>query len=377
MSGKDDPFGSGGKTVIRPNPLAGRVRPERPARPMSDPRSRLSAPRNRRSPTPNPSGSRLPIAYGQPPRPPMAGSAGAPSNYGSPARPGYGAPQSPVHSPMPTHPDAARHGMPVGDDWMHSGKASVFFPDTAPKAPVAAPHEKIPLEVALNARDGGEYSASNPITAAAAPLLILLGRLRLMIVDMQAVPLMNHVAQEIRDFEKQAGEAGVSPEDSHGRQIRAVRHRRRHRPEPARHRPACLDAVRCWRSSSRCARRGVGFFEELKKILANPAPRYNLLELMHACLSLGFEGPVSRRGRRRQRVAALAARRLPDAALAPHAQRRRHLAALAAACKLMRDAGAQIPLWVDRRRRRRRAGRRLLPAALHHQRPTAMRSPRG
>ena len=35
---------------------------------------------------------------------------------------------------------------------------------------------------------------------------------------------------------------------------------------------------------------GVGFFEELNKALANPAPRYNLLELMHACLLLGFEG---------------------------------------------------------------------------------------
>jgi type VI secretion system protein ImpK len=35
---------------------------------------------------------------------------------------------------------------------------------------------------------------------------------------------------------------------------------------------------------------GVGFYEELAKILHNPAPRYDLLELMHACLSLGFEG---------------------------------------------------------------------------------------
>ena len=35
---------------------------------------------------------------------------------------------------------------------------------------------------------------------------------------------------------------------------------------------------------------GVGFFEELNKALANPAPHYNLLELMHACLLLGFEG---------------------------------------------------------------------------------------
>src|SRR5262249_18670099 len=35
---------------------------------------------------------------------------------------------------------------------------------------------------------------------------------------------------------------------------------------------------------------GIGFFEELNKALASPAAHYNLLELMHACLLLGFEG---------------------------------------------------------------------------------------
>ena len=35
---------------------------------------------------------------------------------------------------------------------------------------------------------------------------------------------------------------------------------------------------------------GVGFFEELSRIRANPALNIDLLELMHACLSLGFEG---------------------------------------------------------------------------------------
>jgi type VI secretion system protein ImpK len=35
---------------------------------------------------------------------------------------------------------------------------------------------------------------------------------------------------------------------------------------------------------------GIGFFEELNKALTNPAAHYDLLELMHACLLLGFEG---------------------------------------------------------------------------------------
>jgi len=36
---------------------------------------------------------------------------------------------------------------------------------------------------------------------------------------------------------------------------------------------------------------GAGFYEALNQILAKPEAHYDLLELMHACLSLGFEGP--------------------------------------------------------------------------------------
>ncbi|TIX54268.1 MAG: type VI secretion system protein TssL, partial [Mesorhizobium sp.] len=35
---------------------------------------------------------------------------------------------------------------------------------------------------------------------------------------------------------------------------------------------------------------GSGFYQALNKILAAPEAHYDLLELMHACLSLGFEG---------------------------------------------------------------------------------------
>ena len=212
---------------------------------------------------------------------------------------------------------------------MNSGRASVFFPNAGQQEAPPEPTEKIPLEIALNARDGGEYSASNPITAAAAPLLILLGRLRLMIIDMQAVPLMTHVAQEIRDFEKKAGEAGVAQED-----IMVAKYALcgtaddivQNLPGTDRH---------VWMQYSMLAQffqvrtSGVGFFEELKKILANPAPRYDLLELMHACLSLGFEGQYRGAAGGDVQLQNVAPRRLPDAAASPDPQRRRHLAALA------------------------------------------------
>ncbi len=257
MSGKDDPFGSGGKTVIRPNP-GGAFRPDQ-VRPMPTP-----------SPTPMPA----PV----PQRAPPAG-----ATMISPMGQGHAAAQRGAYGA----PAAA-----APENWMAGAPAasSVFFPEQQAPAAPSQPMRKIPLEVALNAHDAGQFSAANPITAAAAPLLILLGRLRLLIVDMQAVPLMNHVANAITEFEKKVLEAGVSKEDAQvakyalcGTADDIVQNL----PGTDRH---------VWMQYSMLARffqvrtSGVGFFEELGKILANPTLRYDLLELMHACLSLGFEG---------------------------------------------------------------------------------------
>ncbi len=52
---------------------------------------------------------------------------------------------------------------------------------------------------------------------------------------------------------------------------------------------------------------GVKFFQELDRAKQNPAVNLGLLELMHACLSLGFRGRLSRDGRRRARCRACAA----------------------------------------------------------------------
>ena len=101
---------------------------------------------------------------------------------------------------------------------------------------------------------------------------------------------MNHVADAITEFEKKIQDAGVPKED-----VQVAKYALcgtaddivQNLPGTDRH---------VWMQYSMLARffqvrtSGVGFFEELNKILANPAPRYDLLELMHACLSLGFEG---------------------------------------------------------------------------------------
>ena len=288
MSGKDDPFG--GRTVIIPNPggaaetRSGRARCRRWRRPRGA------------------------IAAGQ-----IAGA--------------FGAPQP--------------------EDWltprpqMRPPPAGGASPSRPPQ-----PERRIPLEVALNASNTAEFSAANPITQAAAPLLILLGRLRLHIVDMQAVPLMNYVAQAITEFEKKIVAAGVNPQEALVAKYVAVRHRRRHRPEPARHRPRRLDAVldagavlpgahlrrRLLRGTEQGARQSGAALQSARA---------------HACLPAArLRGPVSRRPWRRQRTAAHPPRRLPDAAPRQGAHRRRDFAALA-----RHDAAhaaiwrTRVPLW--------------------------------
>jgi type VI secretion system protein ImpK len=230
MSGKDDPFG--GRTVIIPNP-GGAARRD-PVEPL----------------------------------PPLA-------------------PQRPASPPADL---GGAFGAPQPEDWLTPRpQMRPPMPAGQPKPP-AQPERRIPLEVALNASNTAEFSASNPITQAAAPLLILLGRLRLHIVDMQAVPLMNYVAQSITEFEKKIVAAGVNPQEA----LVAKYVLCGTADDIVQNLPGTDRGV--WMQYSMLAQffqvrtSGVGFFEELNKALANPAPRYNLLELMHACLLLGFEG---------------------------------------------------------------------------------------
>ena len=316
MSGKDDPFGSGGKTVIIPNPGGapqGAIRSSR-CRPLSP----------------------------QPAQPPPL----------QPAR---------SFNPSPPRPAAARRPMPTTGYERRgarrcrppAGRAGRADPRT-PQAP-CSPTRRIPLEVALNASRRGGVLGANPITpggrAAADPARAAAPAYRRHAGRAADEPCR---AGDHRVREEDRGDAGVHAARGAGRQIRAVRHRRRHRPEPAGHRPACLDAVqhagavlpgahlgrRLLRGAEQGARQSGAALQSARADACLPAAR--------------LRGPVSRRGRRRQRIAAHPPRRLPDAAPRQGAQRRRHFAALArhgaAACG---DVGAQGAALGDRQRRRR------------------------
>jgi type VI secretion system protein ImpK len=132
--------------------------------------------------------------------------------------------------------------------------------------------------------------AANPLMRAAASLLLLLGRLRASLSRAGTDQLMDQVAQSISQFEIDARDAGVAAD-----QIASAKYALaataddivQNLPTDDRH---------LWTKYSMLVRffgertGGVRFFQELDRAKQNPALNLGLLEVMHACLSLGFEG---------------------------------------------------------------------------------------
>ncbi|WP_233192686.1 type VI secretion system protein TssL, long form [Acidimangrovimonas sediminis] len=227
-----------------------------------------------------------PTDWGQPSPPPhQPGQGYGGQNYGGQSQGGQG--DSPFDSfSAPTPPEQGGH-------WL--GQAGVnqdsFFPEQRrPEPAMRAPARKIALEEALKVRTAGISAEVNPITAAAAGLLILFGQLRSQIVEMQAVPLMTHVTDEIQAFEKRALAAGVDPQDAMVAKYCLCGTA----DDIVQNLPGTDRGV--WMQYSMVARffnrrtSGVGFFQEVEKALVDPARKYYLLELMLTCLQLGFEG---------------------------------------------------------------------------------------
>lgn len=227
MSSKDDPFGPAGKTVIRANPRRERKSPPVPQLPVAD--------------------------RGQ---------------------------SSQVKDSTVFDPGIGR---PPG--WT---SGTVIYQGAATGA--GAPTPAVEQALLLSATDSVKYSAANPILAAAGPLLMLFGQLRLVPVERQAEPLAEHVADAIEKFDRTMEKSGVPEEDARIAKFAVC--------ETA----DDLIGNLPWPQKDDWARHGMlpqffhietsgtGFFEALNKVLASPEAHYDLLELMHACLSLGFEG---------------------------------------------------------------------------------------
>ncbi|MBT0957258.1 DotU family type IV/VI secretion system protein [Alphaproteobacteria bacterium KMM 3653] len=229
---------------------------------------------------------------GQPPQqPPQGGSGGWPGQGGG----GSAAPSGGWGQP-PSNQGAGGFGAPqdhsASQEWMGAKPQSDgFFPEVRKPEPVQrAPVKKISLDAALSAKTSGISADTNPIVAAAASLLVLFGRLRSQVVDMHAVPLMQHVTEEIEEFEKKVLEAGVDQQDAMVAKYCLCGTA----DDIVQNLPGTDRAV--WLQYSMSARffnkrtAGVGFFQEVDRALQNPSQKYYLLELMLICLQLGFEG---------------------------------------------------------------------------------------
>lgn len=189
------------------------------------------------------------------------------------------APQAAAPPPPPSSPPSP--GVPgTGEEWMSPGAPARAPPPAPPSQPGAG----------LPKREQLLTPNANPLLKAAGPLLLLLGRLRTQLSTASPAQLLGQVSDSIEAFEHEIRASGISAE-----QARVAKYVLcataddivQNIPGEDRH---------VWTQYSMLSRffgervGGVRFFEELDRAKADPPVNYNLLELMHACLALGFEG---------------------------------------------------------------------------------------
>lgn len=188
--------------------------------------------------------------------------------------PAPSAPASQPHQP----PQAPSPGVPgTGDEWMSN-------PPPIPLAPPAAPAgPPLPRGELLTPN-------ANPLLRAAGPLLLLLGRIRAGLSNAPFAQLLGQVSDSIEAFEHEVRAAGVSGETARSaKYVLAAT-----ADDIVQNIPG--DDRHVWTQYSMLSRffgertGGIRFFEELDRAKADPSVNYDLLELMHACLALGFQG---------------------------------------------------------------------------------------
>ena len=152
------------------------------------------------------------------------------------------------------------------------------------------PENKVSLRAATRNSGRAVGKGANPMLAAAGDILGLLGRLRTGRGEMHGAPLRDHLRVEIQTFRERCEEAKLDPNDvEDGRYALAA---------------TCDDIAAAlpgsdpvyWKENALVTmlfddtNASQGFFDRYEYILTNPGKRTALLELMLACLSLGFEG---------------------------------------------------------------------------------------
>jgi type VI secretion system protein ImpK len=226
------PFGAPGeRTIIRPNP--GGRRPVEPPPTASPPPAAQNPPSSHPSPQPT-----------------------------APAATPYVPPRTPAN--------------PSPDEWIVTREQA-----PRPSAQAQTPEIAIDELVAPN---------ENPILRSAGPLLLLLGRLRVALARASFANLMEIVSDSIKFFEKDIRSGGVS--EAHANTAKYLICATaddivQNIPTEDRH---------VWTQYSMLSRffgeriGGVRFFDELTRLKQDPLLNYDVLELQHTCLALGFQG---------------------------------------------------------------------------------------
>lgn len=205
----------------------------------------------------------------------------------------------PAHPARPQNPapresaPSAQYGQPLYQPGTGQQPAGgEIFPDIPQDAPQQSrpAQPRITLDMALKGLWGGSGGSSNPLMHAATNLLILLGRLRTGLVDMQPDPLIAHVTRAIDDFERQALAANVPQQDVIDSKYALCATA----DDIVQNLPGADRSM--WQEYSMVARffgeraSGVGFFQKMDEVMRAPGQRFYVLELTLICLSLGFEG---------------------------------------------------------------------------------------
>jgi len=276
MSDDDDPFGVAkrkGKTIVRPNP-GGRWNEGAPAAapPFGQPHP---SPANPAPVAPSPQQPITP-APGQTggSDPWQGGSGSGPDPYApTPTGYEYGQQQAPdLRTPPGGHPPQPGYPGPGAQPPQQGGQQA--------REHLAHTPDLNQIRVANR----------NPISRAAAPLLLLLGRLHLTMTDAQFDALMRDVYTAIKTFEKDLRSAGITDD-----QIKSAAYALcatsddivQNLPSAARHQWTQYSMLTQFFGQ---ATGGVEFFQILEQVKQDPGRNYGVLEVMHSCLSLGFYG---------------------------------------------------------------------------------------
>ena len=257
-----DPPGRDDRTIIRPNP--GGRRTGQPAAPEAPKWGQAATP----APTPAPATWNQGVPGGAQ-TPPRDQGVWPPPNWGQ-------AGSAPPNASWPPPTDPSGQAVGPDEEWIAS-----HAPVPAASGGSRRPLGRIDELFAPN---------SNPIMRAAAPLLLMLGRLRASLLTARFASLMDQVAQAIQKFDTEIRQTGVSEDQATmAKYILCAT-----ADDIVQNIPA--DDRHEWSRHSMLASffgeriGGVRFFELVDRAKVDPVVNYWLLELEHACLALGFQG---------------------------------------------------------------------------------------